>query len=152
MEDRIWFLYPCRSPDTPQMISRNVLGRQQGNQKPRKPKHQLGQNFQQLIVVQVPKFCAGMEGEAVQQEEANPETLWRTRYVHKAPDVQFQMQGDKMMQSPHCRSGSKERTPDFLVLGGGGGGLVSRLLGRGGTTYNNANIETVGLISKIQLQ
>lgn len=151
MDDRIWFLQPCRSPDMPQMIRRYVLGRQQGTQKPGKPKQQLCRKFLAAgFFVHIPKLCAGMEGETVQQEEANPETLWRTRYVHKAPDGQFQMQGDNMIQSPHCSSGSKEGTPDFLVLGGGGGGLVSRLVGRGGATYNNANIEKRQLDSYVK--
>jgi len=36
--------------------------------------------------------------------------------------------------NPHCSPCSEETMLDFLVFGGGGGGLASRLLGSGGAT------------------
>lgn len=43
---------------------------------------------------------------------------------------------------PHCNPCSEETTLDFLVFGGGGGGLASRLLGSGGAT----STEFLGLL------
>lgn len=43
---------------------------------------------------------------------------------------------------PHYKPCSEETTLDFLVFGGGGGGLASRLLGSGGAT----STEFLGLL------
>lgn len=58
----------------------------------------------------------------------------------KCIDPLFKVQDGRPAWNSHCSPCSEETTLDFLALGGGGGGLTSRLLGNGGATWNNTNI------------